>query len=191
MIAMATRGNSGLTRWILGSVAEAVLHTASAPVLLVCRNTPLPKHAPAIKRTIVPLDGSELARQALPAAIELADFVRAEVVAVQAITPSIEEYISAAPPVAELRDKLRGQVLQEYDLQIGGDQHAAVTAAVLVGQAARAIAEEANWRNAGLIVMATHPYSGLRRWAQGSIADQLLHVTSTPLLLVRGSQCES
>ncbi|MEP7189530.1 MAG: universal stress protein, partial [Roseiflexaceae bacterium] len=50
MIAMATRGNSGLTRWALGSVTDAVLHTAAAPVLLVRANAPLPKHALSIKR---------------------------------------------------------------------------------------------------------------------------------------------
>ena len=67
-----------------------------------------------------------------------------------------------------------------------GDRPAAVTAAVLVGHAAQAIAEEVDWRRADLIVMATHGYSGMRRWIHSSVADQLLHATTTPLLLVRG-----
>jgi nucleotide-binding universal stress UspA family protein len=183
---MATHGYSGLTRLALGSVADAVLHTASVPVLLVRGNAPLPKHMPALKRIIVPLNGSELAKQALPPAIELADFAHAEVVVVQAIVPSIEDYLSTAAPVAELRDNLRAQALHEYELHVSGDHPAAVTAAVLVGHAAQAIAEEVDWRRADLIVMATHAYSGLRRWVHGSVADQLLHATNTPLLLVRG-----
>jgi len=186
MIAMATHAYSGLTRWALGSVADAVLHTADVPVLLVRGNAPAPKHAMALKRIIVPLDGSELARQALPTAIELADFAHAEVVVVQAITPSIEDYLSVESPVAELRDNLRAQALHEYEQHVGGGHPAAVTAAVLVGHAAQAIAEEVDWRHADLIVMATHGYSGLRRWVRGSVADQLLHATTTPLLLVRG-----
>jgi nucleotide-binding universal stress UspA family protein len=36
-------------------------------------------------------------------------------------------------------------------------------------------------------VMATHGYSGLKRWVLGSIADKVLHATTTPLLLVRGA----
>ena len=191
MIAMATHGYSGLTRWALGSVADAVLHMAGVPVLLVRGNTPLPKHAPALKRIIVPLDGSELARQALPPAIELADFACAEVVVVQAIVPSIEDYLSAALPVAELRDNLRAQALQEYELYVGSDRSTAVTAAILVGHAAQAIAEEVDWRRADLIVMATHAYGGLRRLVHGSVADQLLHATTTPLLLVRGHREEN
>lgn len=186
MIAMATHGYSGLARLALGSVADAVLHAAAAPILLVRGNAPLPKHASALKRIVVPLDGSELARQALPTAIELAEFARAEVVVVQAITPSIEDYLGAASPVAELRDNLRAQVLHEYEQHVVGGQPAAVTAAVLVGHAAEAIAEEVDWRRADLIVMATHGYSGMRRWIHSSVADQLLHATTTPLLLVRG-----
>jgi nucleotide-binding universal stress UspA family protein len=186
MIAMATHGYSGLARWALGSVADAVLHTTSVPVLLVRGNAPLPKRAPALKRIIVPLNGSELAKQALPPAIELADFAHAEVVVVQAIVPSIEDYLSAASPVAELRDSLRAQALHEYELHVGHEHPAAVTAAVLVGHAAQAIAEEVDWRHADLIVMATHAYSGLRRLVRGSVADQLLHTTTIPLLLVRG-----
>jgi nucleotide-binding universal stress UspA family protein len=38
---------------------------------------------------------------------------------------------------------------------------------------------------ADLIVMATHGYGGFRRWALGSVADTVLHTTTTPLLLVR------
>jgi nucleotide-binding universal stress UspA family protein len=108
------------------------------------------------------------------------------VVVVQAIVPSIEEYLSATSPVAQLREDLRAQALHEYQLHVGGDQPTAVTSAVLVGHAAQAIAEEVDWRRADMIVMATHAYSGLRRLVHGSVADQLLHATTTPLLLVRG-----
>jgi nucleotide-binding universal stress UspA family protein len=35
LIAMSTHGRSGVRRWVLGSVAEKVLHAASTPVLLI------------------------------------------------------------------------------------------------------------------------------------------------------------
>ncbi len=35
LIAMSTHGRSGLGRWLMGSVAERVLHAAKVPVLLV------------------------------------------------------------------------------------------------------------------------------------------------------------
>jgi universal stress protein family protein len=33
--------------------------------------------------------------------------------------------------------------------------------------------------------MATHGYSGLQRWALGSITERVLHATRLPLLVVR------
>ena len=35
LIAMSTHGRSGVRRWVLGSIAEKVLHAASTPVLLI------------------------------------------------------------------------------------------------------------------------------------------------------------
>jgi nucleotide-binding universal stress UspA family protein len=47
LIVMSTHGRGGIGRWVLGSVAEKVLRSASVPVLLVrcegCSDNPLPK----------------------------------------------------------------------------------------------------------------------------------------------------
>jgi nucleotide-binding universal stress UspA family protein len=36
-----------------------------------------------------------------------------------------------------------------------------------------------------VIAIATHGYSGLQRWATGSIKERILHATKLPLLIVR------
>jgi nucleotide-binding universal stress UspA family protein len=36
--------------------------------------------------------------------------------------------------------------------------------------------------------MATHGYSGIQRWALGSVANRVLHTTPVPLVLVRASE---
>jgi nucleotide-binding universal stress UspA family protein len=73
LIGMATRGRSGIHRWLMGSVAEKVLRGATNPLLLVRgdaeRNT---SGKAALKSVVVPLDGSNLAETVLPHAIELA-----------------------------------------------------------------------------------------------------------------------
>jgi nucleotide-binding universal stress UspA family protein len=56
---------------------------------------------------------------------------------------------------------------------------------VVTGHVAEAIVDEAARREVDIIVMATHGYGGLRRWALGSVADKVLHATTTPLVLVR------
>ena len=57
---------------------------------------------------------------------------------------------------------------------------------VVNGHAAEVFVDEAAHCEVDLIVMATHGYSGLRRWALGSVADKVLHTTTTPLVLVHG-----
>jgi nucleotide-binding universal stress UspA family protein len=50
-----------------------------------------------------------------------------------------------------------------------------------VGTAAAVIASTAEQSPNTLIAMATHGYTGIERWQLGSIADQVLHATTTPL----------
>ena len=96
-IAMTTHGRSGVTRWILGSVAEKVLTATPVPLLLVrasahhpaaTRSTPAPDLALPIYRTImVPLDGSALAEQALLLASMLARTTSAGLILMHASPP--------------------------------------------------------------------------------------------------------
>src|SRR5262249_5848252 len=58
------------------------------------------------------------------------------------------------------------------------------------GPAAEVIVDEAEQCEADLIVMATHGYSGIKRWALGSVAHKVLHGVTTPILLVRAQASE-
>jgi nucleotide-binding universal stress UspA family protein len=190
LIAMATHGRTGLRRWALGSTADTLLHTTSIPLLLVRGDRCAPSPNSAIRRILVPLDGSELARQALPIAIELAIYARAELILLQVTAQSVEDYLHAFPVAADVRQLLHQQVdsaLRELDHTIG-QQPVQVSTVVTIGPTAQTIAEEAEHRRADLIVMATHGYTGIERWQLGSIADRVLHTTTTPLLLVRAQR---
>jgi len=69
LIAMATRGRSGIHRWLMGSVAEKVLRGATNPLLLVRGNEEGKSDGAAtLKSIVVPLDGSTLAESVLPRA---------------------------------------------------------------------------------------------------------------------------
>jgi nucleotide-binding universal stress UspA family protein len=189
LIAMATHGRTGLRRWALGSTADTLLHTTSIPLFLVRGDRCAPSPNSAIKRILVPLDGSELARQALPIAIELAICARAELVLLYVAARSIEDYLHTFPVATDLQQLLQEQVdraVCELDDKPG--QSVQVSTVVAVGPTAQTIADEAEHRHADLIVMATHGYTGIERWQLGSIADQVLHTTTTPLLLVRAQR---
>src|SRR5262245_58898575 len=71
LIVMTSRGRSGVTRWLLGSVAEGVARESPAPTLIVRAE----KDAAAMAlggAGLVPLDGSPLAETAIEPAAWLA-----------------------------------------------------------------------------------------------------------------------
>jgi nucleotide-binding universal stress UspA family protein len=72
---MASHGYTGIKRWTHGSVAERVLQSACVPVLLVRAKEGVSKDLPEAspcRRILVPLDGSKVAEQVLPAVTPIA-----------------------------------------------------------------------------------------------------------------------
>ena len=195
MIAMATHGYSGLRRWALGSVTDKVLHATATPVFVVRGSKPAPVDPVTFERVMVPLDGSPMAAQALPLAADLAERAQAELLLMQAVEVSIDAYPSIAP--LGRPDLMPSEVLRMLRLRAGQQLEAQATmlrkrglhvvSHVLNGHAAEAIIDEATQRPVDLLVMATHGYSGLKRWALGSVTDKVLHAATTPLLLVRAT----
>jgi nucleotide-binding universal stress UspA family protein len=191
-IAMATHGASGLGRWALGSATDKVVQATTTPVLVV-RGVEGPSVAPhAFKRIMVPLDGSSLAKQALPVAAGLAMSMPAEMILARAVEPlELNPALSSFGWMATRRDEIVvgpcEQAVQDLETCASTLRREQIVAkpVVIVGHAAEAIVDEAVRREVDLIVMATHGYGGLKRWALGSIADKVLHATTTPLVLVR------
>jgi nucleotide-binding universal stress UspA family protein len=189
MIAMATHGYSGLKRWALGSVTDKVVHATKTPLLAV-RGVDAAAAQRPLRRILAPLDGSELARQALPLAVELAICARAELILLTVATPQLliaPELMIPPPAFNDRLDQLQERLTDELGLfaEKLAAEHVPVTSVAVSGFPAEVIIDQAQQRQADLIVMATHGASGLRRWALGSVADKVLHAAPAPLLLVR------
>lgn len=204
LILMATRGRSGIRRWVMGSVADKVLQASSVPVWLV--RAGLPEEIVYDKwprRTILaPLDGSKLAEAVLPHVEALAKQRGAELVDVillrvcePAVMPAYfppnipvmpEEYIrlETAGCKAIAEQYLAGV---EKRLKNAGLR---VQSEVLAGEPAEKIIDYANTHLFNLIVMSTHARSGLSRWTYGSVATKVLQGVSSPIFLVRPHQSE-
>jgi nucleotide-binding universal stress UspA family protein len=189
LIAMATHGYSGLRRWALGSVTDKVIHATDVPVCVVRGTQPPPSGERSLTRILVPLDGSALARQALPFAARLAGRTRAELILLTVAPPPIleaPELMSSSPRYDDMLVGLKDEVMVE----LGGladelhQRDVQVTPMAVNGFPADMIIDVAARQQADLIVMATHGYSGLKRWALGSVADKVLHAAPIPLMLV-------
>jgi nucleotide-binding universal stress UspA family protein len=196
LIVMATHGYSGLRRWTLGSVTEQVIHTTTRPVFVVHgAASPPASNPPQFKHMLLPLDGSAFSLQALPLATELATHAQATLHVLHAHLP-----VSAYPALAraslsddrftDLLHEQRQNIAQELAAVAGElqQQHIAASTCIKDGHPAEVITAEAARRHCDAIVMATHGYSGIQRWALGSVANRVLHTTPVPLVLVRASE---
>ncbi|MBI5879047.1 MAG: universal stress protein [Chloroflexi bacterium] len=189
LIAMSTRGRSGVGRWVFGSVADRVLRHATCPVLLTRSGPPMRGDA-SIQRVLLPLDGSPLAELAVPPAVQLARAFGAEIVLTRVITlpPAIYGTPEAMPLVVEEPgdEKQATEYLQSWRTRLEAD---GVRTHIVVSRppVAEALLDMVRGQQANLIVMSTHGRSGVRRWVYGSVADRVLHSTPVPILLLRAT----
>ena len=147
------------------------------------------------QKILVPLDGSELAECVLPHVEAIANGCDvAEVLLVRAVEPfqlrGSEGYVSEdlkkeidARGEAAAKDYLE-QVVNRVKLD-----GVKVQAEVIVGNAAKSIANYAINNDVDLIVIATHGRSGISRWVMGSVADRLIRSACVPVLMVRAPGC--
>ncbi|MCW5850253.1 MAG: universal stress protein [Anaerolineae bacterium] len=195
LIVMTTHGRSGLSRWVYGSVAEAVLSRSPIPVLLVRTNgitaSSHRSEGADRPRLLVPLDGSTFAAAAIPPAADLARAFDWTVTLLRVVTPSTPVVVDP-----ELQRPLLSETLLQQ-AKVDAEQYLASVADGLrreglrvqlclrVGEAAEAILDECSASGASLVVMATHGRTGLGRLLYGSVAGEVLHRGTLPLLLVR------
>jgi nucleotide-binding universal stress UspA family protein len=191
LIAMATHGRTGPQRWVYGSIAVKLLTGTRLPVLLV-RAAPTPRPIGPIRRILVPLDGSELAEQALEPAQVVAAVFDAEMILFRAM--DFPGYVTktqvAGMYTSAVEDSIR-ETADEYLAQTGRylqAQGARVSWETKLGLATERILEAAQEHAVNLIVMSTHGRSGLGRWVMGSEAERVLSASQVPVLLVRSQE---
>lgn len=194
-IVMSTHGRGGLGRVMHGSVADKVLRNAPVPVTLVRSSLAPP---PAIGTIGISLDGSELAEEGLPVAIDLARRAKALLVLVRVIEPYWQEYVAtgnALSPefsyldpatITELEEQSLNQA-RSYLAQLAGrlrEQGLRVTWEVRTGHPANEIIRLAETFPTDLVIMATHGYGGIRRWAVGSVTSESIHRGTVPVMVI-------
>lgn len=195
LVVMSTHGRGGLSRWLLGSVAEKVLHALPVPLLLVRsqEGEMLPPEftPPKYKSLLVPLDGSAFAEQALAKAEEIASALRARITLVTAVAegPVLGELVTppALPTVLEDEANRIRAYLNGVAERLRADG-LTVDTRVEQGAPAEVLLHVADTVRADLVVMATHGRSGLPRLWLGSVAMKTVQVCRRPVLLVRARQ---
>jgi len=148
------------------------------------------------EKILVPLDGSKVAEVALPnvedLVVRMAPKTKIEVTLLQVISNLTYNVLTpeeqAQIPYSEADLKQIKQNALEYLEKVAAPLRAKridVKTMVLVGNAAEEIIRAAQKTGANVIAMSTHGYSGIKRWALGSVADKVLHSSEIPVLTIR------
>ena len=193
LVVMTTHGRGGLRRAWLGSVADHLVRTVEVPVLLIrAREEGSVSRWTGFDRILVPLDGSALAEAALEPVTELAQLVDATITLVNVVAPAVlitepalqlpqgyDEKVTAIRRDAA-QDYLRDVVerLHEQDIKASG-------LTVIGAGVAEVILDLARSEGVGLMAIATHGRSGLKRLMLGSVADKLVRAAEVPVLVCR------
>jgi len=139
------------------------------------------------KKILVPLDGSDLAKNALTQAEQLAKTFDAEIILFQ-VVPFMPIYGSPELVTPLIVDEKQKEAAEKYLNNLAEElkkRSLKVTAMVRTGQqVAVEIIDFAKESRADLIVMCTHGRSGITRWVLGSVAHKVLTRAETPILLI-------
>ena len=188
LIAMATRGRSGVSRWLLGSVTDKVVQATTNP-LLVIRSGDQREFKADVKvgTIVVPLDGSKLAEQVLPHVVALSRALQSEVALVR-ITPGLlptGEIPGHYPP--RQPDSRDVEYIREVSVKLREEGVSSVKEITSYGPPDELILDIALETPNNLVAMTTHGRSGVGRWWLGSVADRVVRYCGCPVLLIRAA----
>lgn len=140
------------------------------------------------KRMLVPLDGSKLAEETIPYARELAGRLNLDLDFLYVCHPLMMQML----PMSQLYVEKIAEAVKTQILIVRANTESKeaarpvqVRSKVATGYPAEEILKYAEENEIDIILLATHGASGVRRWAMGSVAYQVLHASKIPVWLVR------
>lgn len=142
-----------------------------------------------IGKLLLPLDGSQPARQAVPAAKLAAQSYNAAVTVLGCIELSAlgGSHVEMSPITFKQDWDEAKASLEEHLLDVVAELRESGVEAdhvIVAGRPVDRILERADNEKADLIVMATHGRSGLQRWIMGSVTESILRRSTCPVLTV-------
>ena len=189
LVVMGTHGRTGLSHFLLGSVAEKVIRHVSCPVITLRYDHGDLEAVKDIKRIVVPIDFSAYSKQALGYAVTLAKAFQATLELLHVIEDQVHPayYVTGDTSIFNIIPDLRERsidamkefVEREIPKQIEHTFH------VREGRTHSEIIKFAEEQNADLIAIATHGLSGLDYLLLGSTTEKVVRKAKTPVLSVR------
>ncbi len=183
---------SGTTRWFVSDVLDQVLKSMYSPLIVVRGDRGQLRGAVNLESILVSLSEANYSSAVLPAAVDLAEAVRAKLVLFQNVEVSSEEGGShGLPPVVPRTLKLQLEQAEQYidscAEQLRG-QGLEVETLISSGDHVAEIVKATRMVRAGLIAMATRGRDRLESRISASVANAVLEAATVACLVVRTSK---
>ena len=197
LLMMSSHGRGAAGRWTFGSVADEVSRAPGPPVLIVrvaeekapelALDTPAP-----VERLVVPIDGSDLSKRALPVAADLGQRLGVPIKLLMAVDfpmagPTMGMDASWGYEAGELLEEMEEEAKQRLEearqALLGQDGALNISMDVLRGPAASSVIRET--LPTDIVVLSSRGRSGFGRLLLGSVAEQLVRTGRCPVMLVR------
>lgn len=209
MIAMSTHGRSGIRRWFLGSVAEAVVRRSPVPVLLVRAllaskdstdaalgrpdllgpSPPDISTPPRIRHVLCPVDLTPACRDVMAAAGALALRFDADLTILHAVYDPLDVTCSHIPhpPMEQMREEMirvaEERLRRQVRRTLGSPPRTSLV--VVAGSPFHQIIRFAQTHDIDLIVMGTEGRRGLDHVIMGSTAERVMRGAPCPVFSIR------
>ncbi len=186
MVVISSHGRSGVSRLLLGSVANQVLQQATCPIMVIHPIEGVTPAVPKFKKLLVTLDGSEFAERVLP-------YVKASVIFESVVllisvpqVPEAEMYGAVINEIRELREHAETEAKEYLEGVSTNLQKAGVNTTVIVtgSRPAQTIVSIAQKEKVDVIMMATNGRGGMDSLIIGSVAERIVQNTDCPVFLV-------
>lgn len=178
--AMTTHGRTAWAEALIGSVALNIIQNAGRPVI-VYRSQVTDQKAPNTIRTIaVALDGGEFSERIIPAAVELAKAIDANLMLIQVLPAGFSKSTAPGTPPGDILEssylhaKAAG-IEKAYGIEPSWD--------ILHGEPGNAMCRYVNGMPETLLAMTSRAHSGVKRAVLGSTAAACVRSAGVPMLI--------
>lgn len=172
LIVIGTHLRRGWRRALLGSVSDGVIHGSRCPVLTVSHRDQAGRRAEAITSILCPVNLTDVARESLEVATELASAFGARLTVVHVL--ETDGVVDPAADEMRLRDWIGPKLAERCDYR----------ALVMRGGAAERVLDCADDINADLLVVGAQHRHFRNETVIGSTSERLIRFAACPVLVV-------
>lgn len=200
LIVLATRGQTGLARVVLGSTAERIVQFAPCPVLVVrqrrqTEETERKEFEFAPRNILVSTDFSQCSMAGLKYAALFARAFDARLLLFHALfppNPVLVDRMSVNLPVElDATRRMNAQLEMEALTQLHFLRGVACATETRTGYAIQEICAAIERANIDLVITSTHGATGLKHAVIGSVAEQVVRYAHCPVLVVPSREMHS